>query len=274
MKLSIITINFNNEKGLKKTLESVSIQTYKNFEFIIIDGGSTDNSVNIIKEYQPIITYWLSEPDKGIYNAMNKGIAQAHGEYCIFMNSGDTFYDASTIEKSLPYLDGTAIVSGYTYTDKTIFPAPSEISLGMFMKFSLMHQSTFISTTIQKKYGYDERYKIGADRKFLMQVLLYDNVTYKAIDVTVSNFDMTGISMTNKALEQKEREAILRTLIPPRILKDYLNDSKEIDYNLYLQLHQSKYRKLFYSLIMCMLRFIFLFTKSPKWLKGYPFRLK
>lgn len=114
MKLSIITINFNNEKGLKKTLESVSIQTYKNFEFIIIDGGSTDNSVNIIKEYQPIITYWLSEPDKGIYNAMNKGIAQAHGEYCIFMNSGDTFYDASTIEKSLPYLDGTAIVSGYT----------------------------------------------------------------------------------------------------------------------------------------------------------------
>lgn len=142
------------------------------------------------------------------------------------------------------------------------------------MKFSLMHQSTFIRTTIQKKYKYDESYKIGADRKFLMQVLIYGNVTYKAIDVTVSNFDMTGISMTNKALEQKEREAILQSLIPPRILKDYLNDSKEIDYNLYLQLHQSKYRKLFYNLIMCMLRFIFLFIKSPKWLKGYPLRLK
>lgn len=274
MKLSIVTINFNNEIGLRKTIESVFHQTYKNFEYIIIDGGSTDKSVDVIKDFQSIITYWVSEPDKGIYNAMNKGIAQVHGEYCIFMNSGDTFYESATIEKSLPHLDGTAIVSGKTYTENTIFPAPSGISLGMFMRFSLMHQSTFIKTSIQKKYKYDEDYKIVSDRKFLMQVLIYENVSYKAIDVTISNFDMTGISMTNKELEQKERKDVLNSLIPPRILKDYINDSNDIDYNLYLQLHQSKYRKYFYTLIMCLLKFIFLFMKSPKWLKGYPLRLK
>ena len=89
MKLSVITINFNNRDGLRKTIESVVNQTYNDFEYIIIDGGSTDGSVDVIKEYADRIDYWVSEPDKGIYNAMNKGIDVAKGEYCIFMNSGD-----------------------------------------------------------------------------------------------------------------------------------------------------------------------------------------
>ena len=92
MKLSVITINFNNRDGLRKTIESVVKQTYKDFEYIIIDGGSTDGSVDVIKEYADKIDYWVSEPDKGIYNAMNKGIDVAKGEYCIFMNSGDVFF--------------------------------------------------------------------------------------------------------------------------------------------------------------------------------------
>ena len=93
MKYSIITINYNNKDGLEKTILSVINQTCQDFEYIIIDGGSTDGSVDVIKKYADRIDYWVSEPDKGIYNAMNKGIIKAKGEYLNFMNSGDCFYD-------------------------------------------------------------------------------------------------------------------------------------------------------------------------------------
>ena len=90
MRLSIITINYNNREGLRKTIESVVNQTYRNFEYIIIDGGSTDGSVEVVKEYADRISYWVSEPDNGIYNAMNKGVLAANGKYIQFLNSGDT----------------------------------------------------------------------------------------------------------------------------------------------------------------------------------------
>ena len=98
MKYSIITVNFNNRDGLRKTIESVIHQTCRDYEYIVIDGGSTDGSVDVLKEYDKNIDYWVSEPDKGIYNAMNKGITQAHGEYLNFMNSGDCFYDKNVLE--------------------------------------------------------------------------------------------------------------------------------------------------------------------------------
>ena len=88
MKYSIITVNYNNKEGLRNTIESVIHQTYRDFEFIVIDGGSTDGSAEVLKEYDSQITYWVSEKDKGIYNAMNKGIAKATGDYLNFMNSG------------------------------------------------------------------------------------------------------------------------------------------------------------------------------------------
>lgn len=95
MKLSIITINYNNREGLRKTIESVVAQTTREFEYIVIDGGSTDGSVDVIKEFSDYIDYWVSEPDKGIYNAMNKGVKVAHGDYCQFLNSGDWLYDSN-----------------------------------------------------------------------------------------------------------------------------------------------------------------------------------
>ena len=99
MKLSIITINYNNLEGLKKTYESVVCQTWTDYEWIIIDGGSTDGSREFIEEHQDKFAYWCSEPDKGVYNAMNKGIAKAQGEYLNFMNSGDRFYDHQTLNE-------------------------------------------------------------------------------------------------------------------------------------------------------------------------------
>ena len=109
--ISVITINYNNHAGLLKTIDSVVNQTYNNFEYIIIDGGSTDGSVDVIYKYADRIDYWVSEPDKGIYNAMNKGIDVAKGEYCIFLNSGDSFCDYQTLSLSLPFLDGTDVVA-------------------------------------------------------------------------------------------------------------------------------------------------------------------
>ena len=88
-KLSIITVNLNKAKGLQKTIESVIFQTFTDYEYIIIDGGSTDGSKQIIEQYADKITYWVSEPDSGIYNGMNKGIKVAKGEYCLFLNSED-----------------------------------------------------------------------------------------------------------------------------------------------------------------------------------------
>ena len=112
MKLSIITINFNNRNGLEKTIESVTSQTCKDFEWIIIDGGSTDGSRELVEKKQKYITYWCSEPDSGIYNAMNKGIKKAKGDYCFFLNSGDRLHDKDVMMNVLGELDGTDFVSG------------------------------------------------------------------------------------------------------------------------------------------------------------------
>src|SRR4051812_22804100 len=100
-RLSIITINYNNVSGLRKTVESVVNQTSQDFEYIVIDGGSTDGSVDVLKQYAKKIKYWISEPDKGIYNAQNKGILKATGEYCHFINSGDYLVKNDVIEKML-----------------------------------------------------------------------------------------------------------------------------------------------------------------------------
>ena len=117
MKLSIITINYNNSIGLRKTIESVVSQTDNTFEYIIVDGGSSDGSVDIIKQYADKISQWVSERDGGIYNAMNKGVRMAHGEYIMFLNSGDILYDNNVIGHVLPKLKADICV-GNLVSDK------------------------------------------------------------------------------------------------------------------------------------------------------------
>lgn len=150
MKYSIITINFNNRDGLRRTIESVVNQTYRDFEYIIIDGGSIDGSVDIIKEYADKIDYWVSEPDKGIYNAMNKGITMAHGEYLNFMNSGDCFFDKERLQKIEDLNSDSDIIVGKDLhiDSKSGKSATSVIShrLGFFHFYTttIPHQSAFI----------------------------------------------------------------------------------------------------------------------------------
>ena len=120
MKYSIITVNYNNKEGLRKTIESVIHQTFRDFEFIVIDGGSIDGSVDVLKEYDSQIDFWVSEPDGGIYQGMNKGIKKATGEYLNFMNSGDCFYSSDVLEKVTGYQYDTDFIVGTTHNHDTL----------------------------------------------------------------------------------------------------------------------------------------------------------
>lgn len=184
MKLSVVTINYNNCDGLKKTIESVVNQTYKGFEFIIIDGGSTDGSVDIIKEYSDSISYWVSESDRGIYHAMNKGIDVASGDYCNIMNSGDCFYNNNTLENVIDDLGDASIIYGkFMFTNGASNNIAEILSLDCFYrKCKIHHQSSFIATSLLKKYKYDENYKIVSDYKFWIQTIILDNCTCKFVD--------------------------------------------------------------------------------------------
>lgn len=218
MKYSIITINYNHIEGLKKTIESVITQTYTDYEYIIIDGGSTDGSVDIIKEYEGHITYWISEKDNGVYHAMNKGVVQAQGDYCIFMNSGDCFHSPKVLESFEQYEDD--IVCGQVSSFPSGHHRPT-ISLVDLLRISLPHQAMFIKRGLLIKHPYDERYKILSDWKFCLETLVIDNCSFRTVEIIVADYEDGGISSNSNGLLPIERELILKELFPPRILVDY-----------------------------------------------------
>lgn len=275
MKLSIITINYNNHDGLRKTIESIVNQTCKEFQYIIIDGDSTDGSVDVIKEFADQIDYWVSEPDRGIYHAMNKGIDKAEGEYCLFINSGDCLCNEDVIDKCISHLDsGIQIVSGGTYMGGHLWNAFKEISLDLFYrKGSISHPATFIQTGLLKKYHYDESYRIVSDWKFWIQVLIKDDATYKAIDEAVSVFDLSGISSTNIELRNKENDTVLKELFSDRILVDYRNRKEGWENQLYNGIKSSKYHKYLYTLNVLILKLMSI-LKKDSWVSKFPLRLK
>ena len=232
MKYSIITINYNNKDGLKKTIESVINQSCKDFEYIIIDGGSTDGSVDVIRQYADRINYWISEPDKGVYNAMNKGVAQAHGEYLNFMNSGDWFYNNDVLKDVFPHLDSDIVTGQAFYENKIHGFFKQNITMLDFFKGSLEHQATFIRKNLFSNKLYDESFKIISDWKFFVETLIYDHASFHSINVLVCNFDTTGISRSHQLIEE-EGKIVFDELFPKRIQEDYFkwkkNDSPLCD---------------------------------------------
>lgn len=277
MKLSVITVNYNDREGLLSTIQSVVGQTFKDYEYIIIDGGSTDGSVEVIRQNKEYITYWVSEPDRGIYNAMNKAIKVASGDYCIFMNSGDCFYTNDVIEKALTFLDGTDIVYGNThYTDGMIRYSKDEPDLFSFFYVSCWcHQSTFIKTFLLKKYLYDDTLRIVADWKFLLQTVIKDNCSFKAIDQNISLYDSTGISSTNKELYEKERTSVLNEMFTYREIEDYqrLVYGYTWDEKLYAEMKHSKYHGLLYTINVMFIKILCLFKRDSTWIDKYPIKL-
>lgn len=227
MKFSIISINYNHSDGLRKTIQSVVNQTFTDFEYIIIDGGSEDGSVEVIKDYSDKITYWISERDKGIYNGMNKGIAQAKGTYINFMNSGDVFYSNDILEKVNELMDGSDFIIGKDYnqdpnngeTFTTILP--TRISMAAFYMWTLPHQSAFIRRTLFKNAPYDESLRIVADWKFYLDKIVYEGKTVQLLDLPICNREQEGISISQASKTVEERHRVLSELLPPGIHKDY-----------------------------------------------------
>ena len=221
MKLSIITVNYNDAIGLERTIESVISQTFHDFEFIIIDGGSTDRSVEVIKKYEEYINYWVSEPDGGIYCGMNKGLHQAQGEYINFMNGGDCFYSSDVLEKIFSLGIDADIITGTHVGSPHPNIGMNGITLYDLCTGAIDHQASFIKREIALKHPYDEKYKIVSDWKFFIEALILDNCSFYYTDTIVVNVDMSGISNSNKSLNNQERETVLNELLPERILADY-----------------------------------------------------
>lgn len=226
MLYTIITINYNNTNGLRRTIESVVVQSCRNFEYIVIDGGSTDGSVDVIKEYSTEIDFWVSEKDHGIYHAMNKGVILSHGDYCIFMNSGDCFYDSSVLEKVSCNLNNEDVIVGKVVINDNydiISPPPPKNELTFYHLYSgaIPHQGSFIKRELLIKYPYDEKLKISSDWKFFVQTLIIDNCSIDYIDVFIARYDLNGFSSSNPELMRKEKDEVLASMFPPRVIADY-----------------------------------------------------
>lgn len=247
MKLSIITINYNNVEGLQKTLASVATQTYRNIEHIIIDGGSTDGSVDVIKEYEQTIHHtpysihlqWVSEPDKGIYNAMNKGIRKATGDYVWILNSGDCAASPDVLERIVSVLsDDIAILLGnivrvYAVNKKEYAPLsvsrtkektprPIDVSMLTFYCGTVPQDAAFVRRELFEQYGYfDEQLKICADWKLYLNMIALGGIQPMHVNIDVVLFDMTGVSNTNNELRLAERREYLEQVLPASVLNDY-----------------------------------------------------
>lgn len=274
MLLSIITINRNNETGLEKTMRSVLCQTMQDFEYIVIDGASTDGSVDVIKGLEPQFEghlKWICEPDKGIYNAMNKGIQMASGDYIQILNSGDILAGKSVVENMVEALNCNHypdIIYGNmikVWPDgkkfKDICGGKKGLTMLDFYRGTLNHDSAYIRRNLFDKFGYyNESLKICSDWEWYLKAIPLGGVEPVYVDIDVTHFDMTGISESgeeSKRIIKKERRQVLEKLLPKAILSDYDNYSFDIEQMCRLHRYPLIY-KMVYIIERC-------FFKIEKW---------
>lgn len=259
MKLSIITITYNNAEGLRKTLASVASQTFRDFEHIIVDGGSTDESVEIIREYTsangaqgggcqtgqksqtgrtkecPQIR-WISEKDKGIYDAQNKGIAMAQGEYCYFLNAGDTFCKNDVLERmfspnslisSSPHIIyGNELELAYTDKGPKVRARAKGVENPSFVDLyhsCMKHQASFIKLELFERYGvYDDTMRMDADWDWFLRVIGFNDIKLEYRNIDIAYFETNGYSYTHPEVERQETEIILNRYMPSKLMQqDY-----------------------------------------------------
>lgn len=217
IKVSIITVNLNNAEGLERTLASVAAQTAKEgWEQIVIDGGSTDGSREVMEKYKNVLAYAVSEPDGGIYQGMNKGVAAARGEYCLFLNSADTLAAPSTMQEVLPFLTGEAdyYVGNMLRMGKksSLVESPKDLTAAYLAQRSLPHQAMFIRTSLLRHRPYQEQYRIVADWEQQVWKLVLHDASYQHLDAVIAHFDANGVSNTQQEKSEKERMQIREAL--------------------------------------------------------------
>ena len=273
MILTIITINRNNAAGLEKTMQSVLNQTCQDFEYVVVDGASTDDSIEVIQllagQFGERLK-WISEPDKGIYNAMNKGIGMASGTYLEFLNSGDCLASEDVVGRMYEALEKAGYPSilygnmfkdmpnGKLFRDKGFNGSPITL-LGMY-RGCLNHSPAYIQRSLFDKYGkYDESLKICSDWKWYVTSIVLGEERPVYVNLDVSVFDMTGISETNKDLLNSERSSLLAEMIPGGILTDYDLWYSDIELIKRIKRHPTSY-----AIVRFLERVLF---KFEKWFK-------
>lgn len=233
-KLSVITINFNDGAGLKNTLDSITPIKKDNIELIVIDGGSKDNSLDIISEYQGQIDFWVSEPDRGIYHAMNKGIEKSSGMYVMFVNSGDTLMQSADFEHILKNVNDEDIVYHNLQIvqnkNKQIKTYPDKLDFKYFAEDTIPHTGTCIKKDLFIKYGkYSENYKIVSDWAFYMDCILLHKCSYKYVNDCFASFYIGGISSDPKSFNLLFQER-----------DKHISEKYSIYYSLYEEWKQKK----------------------------------
>lgn len=240
-RLTIITINYNHLDGLRRTIDSIVNQTFCDYEWIVIDGGSTDGSKELLEQCQSHFAWWCSEPDKGVYNAMNKGLAHATGEYVNFMNAGDIFATPNILSEIFFQPHDADVLYGYmtleTIDGETFWPDMMKFKLKPydFYGATLNHQSTFTKRDVFAKYGaFDESYRILADWRHFAQIIAIENVSTEFIPKKISIYEGGGLSITQRERVAAELKRIRHEVYPTfddetySSLKDLEKATKEL----------------------------------------------
>lgn len=240
-KISIVTVTYNCINDIENTIRSVINQTYSQIEYIIIDGNSTDGTLEIINKYNNQITFWTSEKDNGIFDAMNKGMDHCTGEWVLFMNAGDCFNNNNVLENvfSNQFSSSVGVVYGETILvdqnfNKKHNDVPFYINNTKIKSMGICHQSIFVRTLIAKRIKFDTHLKYSADYNMILKIYK-EGYHFIFINVPVSNFKLDGIS-TNNNISQFREISIL------------YNAYKSIDYYkelvgvvwIYLKIHLKK----------------------------------
>lgn len=209
MKISVVTVCYNSVDTIEETMLSVLNQTYPDIEYIMIDGGSTDGTVEIIKKYAARIAYWVSEPDKGIFDAMNRGISVATGNYINFMNSGDKFYANNVLEKVVKkvkdnpdFIAGIALIREKKRIPGLWTPIRKNFTMPEIVRGGICnHQACLIKKDLLN-CGYDIKHRLIADELFFVKKVALEKATYQPINLIVSNYDSSGVSSSPYVLDE------------------------------------------------------------------------
>ncbi|WP_158981049.1 MULTISPECIES: glycosyltransferase family 2 protein [unclassified Flavobacterium] len=254
-KLSIITINYNDKLGLQKTINSVINQSWQDFEYLVIDGGSNDGSAALIQDNKRI-DYSISEKDSGVYDAMNKGIKVAKGEYLLFLNSGDFLVNETVLSQVFNKLDGKASIyyGNLFYSNKgkrtLLWTPPAELSFSYFLNNSLPHPASFIKKDLFFKYFlYNESLKIISDWEFFIYCICKMNEKYQHLDIVISDFDDSGLSSRKENLQKitVEKQEVLKNIFPlfyqdTKMIQEF--QSKRVKHFMYLKSNKLKWKLL------------------------------